>query len=257
MNIRSRAARLVLVLVTAGLLVFLAGSMTARPLRNRLFGKIVPVLAAAWRAAGKAAGVLRSSAGTAGEDEPTALLVLQAEIETLRRENELFRAALSLREEGEKGVIPAHAAAFLRDGREEVLLLDRGTEVGIGVGDIVIDRGRVFGGTVIEVGRGFSRVILLTSPSRSIEVLLPSAGVRAIARGNNTGELVVDLVPPGAVLKAGDPVLASSRAVGGRGALLVAEIREVREGGENVLTTVKAFHLFNPADGGVLVLLGS
>jgi rod shape-determining protein MreC len=215
-------------------------------------------VAAADRSAERLRGWLTGSAARRiGELEADRIRLLAevADREAIRRENELLRAVVALRGEGEAGGIPARAVAFLREGREEFLILDRGAADGLGVGDIVLDQNRVFGGTVIAVAERSARVILLSSPSRSTDVILPNSNLRAIARGANSRELSIELVPTDAAVHSGDLVLASSRATGGRRALLVGEIREARQAEHEPFMSVRAVHLFDPATEGVLVLL--
>ncbi|MDP3727093.1 MAG: rod shape-determining protein MreC, partial [bacterium] len=218
---------------------------------------VFQILAPVFTAAGRSAQVIRGwVSGTGiGADERTTLLARLGELEALREENETLRAALALRSDGEEGAIPAAAIAFIRDGRDEYLILNRGTADGIGTGDIVVNTGRVLGGTVVSVDPHASRVILFSSPSRSVDVSIPSADLRAIARGSNARELSIELVPSDAAVKAGDIVLASPRATGGRRSLLLGEIREARQAEHEVFKIVTAIHLFDPADPAVIVLL--
>lgn len=170
------------------------------------------------------------------------------------RENEVLRQALALREKGEEGVIPAKVIGFFREGREEFLLLDRGTASGIAAGDIVLSRTRIYGGVISAAGVNFSRATLLSSASESADVLVGTT-LRAIARGNNSRELIIDLVPQDAVIKAGDLVVASPRVTGGRTALVVGEVREAKQAENEVFKAVRAMHLFDPAIDDVLVIL--
>lgn len=255
---RVRAARLFFAAATVGLLIFLGGSRLAAPIRQAVRSTFLPVLDSAGRRSSQVRGWLAGATAArlnSLEEERIRLLAEIARRDASARENELLREALTLRREGEVGAIPATTLGFLRQGREEYLLLDRGTADGIGIGDVVISRGRVLAGTVVEVSERSAHVILLSSASRSIDILVPAANLRAIARGNNARELIIDLVPQDATLNTGDLILASPRAAGGRSALLVGEIREVRPAEREVFKAVRAIHLFDPAEDGVLVLL--
>lgn len=229
-----------------------------RPGRDALIGAAAPIFGSLRRATDWVASRVGGSGGErirALERERIELLAEIARLGELRRENELLRQALVLRAEGEAGVIPATAVAFFREGREEFLLLDRGTDQGIGVGDLILDRRRVLAGTVVEVSRRSARAILLTSPSRSTEVTIAGRDLRAVARGDNGRELAIDLVPQDAEIAVGDLIVASPRLAGGRRSLLVGEVREVRRAEQAVFKTVRAVHLFDPAEDALLVLL--
>ncbi|MDP3727223.1 MAG: rod shape-determining protein MreC [bacterium] len=255
MTLRGRFLKFVTVAVTSGLLVFFGIADVMQPWRAGVFQILAPVFTAAGRSARAVRGWMGEGGATGGAGERARLLARLGELEALREENETLRSALSLRDDGEAGAIPAEAIAFVREGRDEYLILNRGTADGIGTGDIVVNAERVLGGTVLSVDPHASRVILFSSPSRSIDVTIPSADLRAIARGANARELSIELVPPDAAVQAGDIVLASPRATGGRRSLLLGEIREARQAEHEVFKIVTAIHLFDPADPSVIVLL--
>lgn len=256
---RPRLLPIGLAVVIALGLLWLAASRTVRPLREAASRPFLSIARSLHAAGVGAAGLFGRGAAARIrelENERIRLLAEIAKGEALRKENELLRSVLALRRRGEEAAIPATAVAFLREGREEFLVLDRGTSDGIGIGDLVIDHRGALGGTVISVAPRSSRVILLTSASRSIDVVIPAAhDLRAIAKGNNGGELTVELVPQGTTLAIGDIILASPRSTGGRGGLLIGEVRDAGEAEQEVFKSVRALHLFDPATEGVIVLL--
>mgnify|MGYP001584669177 FL=1 len=258
MFLRRSIVRVLLSAGAAAALVFVGSSATTRSWRDRFTTVILPVgtgvrsganWVGSWFSSGKGAAV------RALEAERVRLLSEIARLEAAGRENEVLREALALRGEGEEGVIPARVVGFFRDGRDEYLLLNRGVADGVGTGDLVLDGARVLGGTVVDVAPHFSRVILISSASRSTDVIIPRIELRAIARGANAGELIVELVPQGAGVEVGDLLMASPRAAGGRSGLLVGEIREVRLAEHEVFKTVRAIQLFDPSADEVLILL--
>lgn len=246
------------IIPAAGLLVFLSGGFLGDSWHGRMVDAASPALVRIRRGLDTAREWLRGSSGRkirALEDERIGLLAEIARREDDRRENEILREALAFRKEGETGVAAAKSVGFFREGRDEFLLLDRGTSDGISVGDLVIDKHRVLGGTVVGVSPRSSRVILLSSASRSTDVFIQGANLRAIARGANSRELIIDLVPQDAEVKVGDLARASSRSSAGRASLLVGEIRESRQSENDAFKTVRALHIFDPAEEEVLVLL--
>lgn len=255
---RRRIFAVSLVAVTVGLLVFLSGASAIRPWRERLLDGGSGIMAAFSSSGTWLAGFIGGARGerVAGLERERVLLLAEiARREAVLRENETLRRALTLRDAGEAGVLPASVIGVVREGREEFILLNRGTADGIGVGDLVIGQNRALGGAVVAVGERTSRALLLSSASRSIDVFVGASSVRAIARGNNNRELVIELVPPDAVIQPGDLITASPRAAGGRSSLLVGEVREVRPAAHEVFQAVRAVHLFDPADDDVFVLL--
>lgn len=242
--------------VAIAVAVLLAGAGGA--VRGAAERALVPTLAVLDRTTERARSWLAGASArrlAALEAERVGHLAEIASREDLRRDNDLLYQALNLRRAGESAALPAGVVGITREGRDEFLILDRGTADGVSVGDIVIDQNRVLGGTVVEVSSRSSRAILLSSASRSVDVAVPTANLRAIARGANARELIVELVPADAELAVGDILVASPRAAGGRRGLAVGQIREVRRSEQEVFKTVRATHLFDPAGEGVIILL--
>ena len=255
---RKNFLRILAVVVTLGLLVFLGASRTARPWREAMFGGI----AAAIRVPGHAASRLFSWIGGGSRAEITRLeherIQLLGEIanrEALVRENETLKQALGLRQEGVQGVLPASVIGFIREGRDEYLIINRGAADGIGTGDVAVSRDQVFVGMVSDVTTHAAHVALLTSPSRSTDITFAGSTVHAIAKGNNDRELVVDLVPQQSDVKVGELVVAFPRATGLAKPLPVAQVREVKQAENEVFKSIRAMHLFDPRDDEVLVLI--
>lgn len=254
----NKFVKVFLLAIALGLLVFFSAAPAARPGRSALLRAIAPIFSVTSQGAaairdwflGFSRGEFRSLA-----EERARLLSRVAELEAVSRENETLRAALALRNDGEDGAIPAESLAFYREGQDEYLLLNRGTADGVGIGDIVVNKERVLGGVVVAVDAKNARAILFSSPSRTIDVLLPERGLRAIARGANARELAIELVPSDADVKKGGLVLASPRATGGRRALLLGEVREARQAEHEIFKSVRALHLFDPAESSVIILL--
>ena len=258
MRFRVSARNIAIMLLGGALFVLFARAPAFALLRDRITSGLTPVIVALDRVSFRAQRWFGRGAGERIGDLERERVELLAEIsrrEELARENETLREALSLRSGGEAGVLPATVIGFLGEGRDEYLLLDRGTADGIGVGDLVIGRNRALGGAVVEVGVRTAKVLLLSSGSHDVEVLFVGKNITAIARGNNNREFAINLVPQDAAIQAGDLIVASPRATGGRHSLLLAEVREVRPAEHEVFKTVRAMHLFDPTENDVLVLL--
>lgn len=260
MGSRLRPRSIAVVLLGGAFFLLVARAALFAPLRVRIVDWFTPVLAALDGVTFRAAGWM-SRGGTRRiaelERERVELLAEVSRREELVRENETLREALSLRASGEAGVLPATVIGFLREGRDEYLLLNRGAADGIGVGDLVINKEHALGGAVAEVSAHGARALLASSGLRDTEVLFAGSDITAIARGNNNREFAIDLVPQDAAIQQGDLIVASPRATGGRRSLLLAEVREVRPAEHEVFKTIRATHLFDPTDNDVLILLGS
>lgn len=258
MRARTPFIRAAVIALIVGVSVAVGRGELLAPMRQAFTERAAPFAVSIKGATGRSAAWARAWFGGGRgewEAERTHLLAKIAALEGLRLEHETFREALSLRDAGEEGVIPASVVAFVREGRDEFLMLNRGTADGVGVGDIILDRNRVLGGTVVAVGGRISRALLLSSASRSTDVLVAGTELRAIARGANARELIVELVPKGAPLQPGDLLVASSRAAGGRSGFIVGEVREVDAAEHEPFQRVRAIHRFDASADTVLVLL--
>jgi rod shape-determining protein MreC len=103
----------------------------------------------------------------------------------VQRENEQLTALLQLRSGFEFRTLAA--AVIGRDTSEvlRVMVIDRGTDDGLAVGQVVVAAGGALAGRITEVGPNFARVVLITdSTSTVIGQLLGSA-----ATGKVIGEL--------------------------------------------------------------------
>ena len=160
-----RIGKAFLFAVTVGLLIFFGASGSFQPWRAGLFQAIEPAFEATARGIGRARGWFDGISGNsrAWEEERAQILARLAELEAVRAENATLRAALALRNDGEAGALPAEVVAFLREGRDEYLVLNRGTADGIGIGDIVVNTERVLGGVVVSVDPHAARVIFARS----------------------------------------------------------------------------------------------
>ncbi|MBI2055422.1 MAG: rod shape-determining protein MreC [Candidatus Sungbacteria bacterium] len=244
--------RMALMAVAVTLLVFLGASARFDPWRSRATSAIVPVLSFLRSSADFLRTLVGGAEIEALTNERNLLLAKEARWKDALSENEALRQALAMRKTGESGVIVARVVGFFREGRSEFVTLDRGTESGVAEGDIVVSQSRVLAGTIVSVGIGFSRVLLLTSPSKSVDVVV--GDIKAIAKGNNSRELIIDLVPPDAEVKIGDAVRPALRASSGQGGIIIGVVREVKRAENEVFKSVKAFHLFDPAEDNVLIL---
>ncbi|RJQ37794.1 rod shape-determining protein MreC [Candidatus Parcubacteria bacterium] len=252
------AFRIIGLSLLVALFIYAAAGRFAESGRAWMVDAAAPAIAGLDRAATALGGWVGGSAAEriqGLERERTALLAEIAHRDALAQENVVLREIIALRSEGEEGAVPAHVIGFLRDGREEFILLDRGTADGIGIGDLVIGANRALGGSVEAVTAHTARVLLLTAASRATEVLLGGDGLPAVARGNNSRELTIDLVPQEALVRVGDLITASTRATGGRPGILVGQVREVRPSEHEIFKIVRAAHLFDPAGEYVIVLL--
>lgn len=245
--------RLIIFTVTIGLLIFLNIQGVFLPVENFLSRAVLsPLLSLADGFFSGGDGkyeVLRK--------ENQKLLVEIAELETLRKENEALTRALGLVQESGRKVLPASLVGFFRFFGNEIVVINRGKESGILIGDIVLTEEKIFIGKIVASNDGRADVLLVTSPTATHDVTFPTSGIRARARGVGAGELIVDLVPESAPVEAGDVFVISPRAGDFSSWLLVGQVREVMVGASPVFKKIRAIHPFQPERDSRLFIIAS
>ena len=185
-------------------------------LRQKSFDVLMPVFRmVAWpidqmRAAGKNMNELmdlrQQNADLLAENQS-----LRENIETLTRDITLlsqYRQLLSMPIETEARVIGARVVADLRSPFVKTLVVNRGQEDGVAIGQAVMGaRGLV--GRVISVGSRSSRVLLATDLNSHIPVVTLSGNVRAILSGRNESQPVLTFLPRKADLQNADTIITS------------------------------------------------
>jgi len=95
------------------------------------------------------------------------------------------------------------------DAFRERVLVDKGAQDGVYVGQAVLDAGGVFG-QVARVGQLTAEVILVSDPTHAIPVQINRNGLRTIAVGTgDTGRLKLPYLPTSADVVAGDLLVTS------------------------------------------------
>lgn len=88
------------------------------------------------------------------------------------------------------------------------ITLDVGTEAGIARNmPVITERGLV--GRILEVGEGWSKVLLITDVSSSVNALTQSSRASGLVQGRADGSLVMQAIPQGDTVSVGDTVFTS------------------------------------------------
>lgn len=133
---------------------------------------------------------------------------------SLRTENERLRALLGSRARLPAEVMVAELIAIVPTANTHQVIIDKGSDSGVTVGQAVLDAHGLFG-QVVEVDRFTSRVLLIVDQSHAVPVQVNRSGVRSVAAG--TGELdhlILENVPVTADIQVND--LMESSGLGGR-----------------------------------------
>lgn len=133
---------------------------------------------------------------------------------SMKMENERLRALLGSRARLPAEVMVAELIAVVPTANTQQVIIDKGVDSGVQVGQAVLDANGLFG-QIVETDRYTSRVMLIVDPSHAVPVQVNRSGVRSVAAG--TGELdrlVLEDVPVTADVQVND--LMESSGLGGR-----------------------------------------
>ena len=120
----------------------------------------------------------------------TAQLVRLQKIEL---ENQLLREQLAVSQRDQHQLLLAKVFSLNQNSLSSTLLIDKGSADGVKKSMAVISAGNVLVGTVREVFKDYSQVLLLDDSRSEISVKVGEKDVIANARGNS-GRLILDLI---------------------------------------------------------------
>jgi len=129
-----------------------------------------------------------------------------ARADGLAAENARLAALLSL--DGPAAGDGVAARVVSAAGAGDTLALDRGSEAGLRVGMPVVGAGGLVG-RVVEVGRRSSTVLPLVGGPSAVGVRVGVSGVAGVASGGEGPRLPLELLDPGAPVRAGDVAVTS------------------------------------------------
>jgi len=162
--------------------------------------------------------------------------------EEIQRENVLLTSLLQFRAGFEYQTVAATVIARESSEFRRVVTLDRGTEHGIEVGDVVVAGGGALVGRVSEVGPQAATLVLLTdATSTVIGQLVTSAATGAVV-GQLSGVLVMDRIDATERIDLGAEVVTAGIEIGGvrspypKG-LLIGQVVDVRRDANDVVQT--------------------
>ncbi len=140
---------------------------------------------------------------------------------------------------GERVLIAEILAVYLAECRRQVLI-NKGSNSGVFVGQPVLDANAVMG-QVIQTNPFSATVLLITDSDHALPVQVNRNGLRSIAAGSGLGhELDLLYIPKNADIQVGDLLVTSG--MGGRfpPGYPVARVTSVEHAPDNPFTTVKA-----------------
>lgn len=137
-----------------------------------------------------------------------------ARLEEIRRENEQLTALLQLR--AGLDFKTAAAAVIARESSEfrRLVVLDKGTNDGIAVGDVAVVAGGALAGRVTEVGPASAKVLLLTDSGSTVTGQLTTNAATGEVVGQLGGVLIMREIDSGEKVAVGDEVVTAGIVLG-------------------------------------------
>lgn len=187
------------------------------PLRYQINQVLTPVyalMAAPTQLAGWLDDVSASNSALRRENEylRTQALVLQGRLQkfaALAAENARFRGLIDSTIVTDGRVMIAEIVGVDPDPLRHVIMLDKGAQDGIYIGQPIIDASGIMG-QVIELGPTISRALLISDRQHAVPARINRNGLRAIVSGSGEIDLLnVDYVPESADVKVGDLIVTS------------------------------------------------
>jgi rod shape-determining protein MreC len=172
------------------------------------------------------------------------LKIENARLDEIRRENELLTGLLQLRAGLDYQTVAATVIARESSEFRRLVVLDRGTNDGIAVGDVAIAAGGALAGRVTEVTADSAKVILLTDGEFTvIGQLTTTAATGEVIGQLGAGVLVMRQIDSSEEVTVGDEVVTAGIELGGgvrspypKG-LLLGQVIDVRRDANDVVQT--------------------
>jgi rod shape-determining protein MreC len=220
---RRRTAAYVILLVISLVLVGVSSNPFVRDMQHGVAFAFKPIQVAIGGTAedvrsifttiGEIDQLRRENAALKAENE--ALEALSRSAQELRRENELLTGLLQLRNGLEYQTRPVTVIARESSEARRAIVIDRGADDGIKVGQIVITSGGALAGRVVEVGSNFAHVVLMSDSTSTVIGQLLSTAETGRVVGQLGGALVMEDVNAAATVALGDEVFTAGIELGG------------------------------------------
>jgi rod shape-determining protein MreC len=133
----------------------------------------------------------------------------------LRRENELLTGLLQLRNGLQYETRATTVIARESSEARRALVIDRGTDDGIKVGQIVITAGGALVGRIVDVGSNFAHVVLISDATSTVVGQLLSTAATGVVEGQLGGALVMEDVEVATEVTPGEEVFTAGIELGG------------------------------------------
>jgi rod shape-determining protein MreC len=250
-NVRRKAIVYAVLLAVSFVLMAISSSPIVVELQKGVAFAFSPVQKALDDTAGGIASIFHTIAeidqlrqdNAALADENDQLRTENARLQETKRENDLLTALLQLQAGLDHETVAASVIAREPAEFRRAVTLDRGSDHGIEVGDVVIAAGGALVGRVVTVGPNFSAVTLLTDGSSIVIGQLATNGATGEVVGDLAGSLNMTKIDSSVPVQLGDEVVTAGIELAGgirspypKG-LLVGQVIDVRRDANSVVQT--------------------
>ncbi len=136
-----------------------------------------------------------------------------------------------------------------------LVAIDKGNSDGVREGMIIVTEGRSLVGTVSKVFDDYAWVTLITDPKSAVSAIVQESRAEGVVAGNYDGDLIMEFVGQGAVVKEGDFVLTSGIGGGYPEGVVIGRVSTVEKTEQDLFQKVSVDHLASLTDlDNVLVL---
>lgn len=190
-SVRRQIVAYVLLLAVSMLMLAFSSSAPVTELRRGIGFAMAPIQETL-RGTAQTVGSVFSTLGEIdrlrqqNEDLTRQLNELQATnrgLESLRAQNDQLTALLGVHSSFDYQTVAAEVISRRTTDQERAISLDRGTDVGLEVGDPVIGAGGALIGQVVEVGPNFARVLLISDTRVNVAGLIESSRAVGLISG--------------------------------------------------------------------------
>lgn len=133
----------------------------------------------------------------------------------LRRENELLTGLLQVRNGFDYQTVGAQVIARESSEFRRVVTIDKGSDDGIAVGNVVVADGGALAGRVVEIGPNYARIQLLTDTASTVIGQLSTTAATGEVVGQLQGVLVMGKIDAGVRIQLGEEVVTAGLELSG------------------------------------------
>ena len=160
-------------------------------------------------------------------DENLTLRSRIAELEGIKKENDIFREELKLAPRGEYNLLPALIIGRESGGYSEVVYLNKGKQDGLRENMAILVGKGILVGRVIEVDKHTAKARLVTDKESRINAQLLNKNGSGLIKGEFGTSMIMTMIPQTVKLEKGDTVVTSNLSNYFPEGLLIGYIEEI------------------------------